>query len=78
MPSDAFAFRGPVAITLVREGADVLLPYNERTRFAVFGEMLVQICRDYSSLPNIRKMATYEIEFFYDALRYELKKATKP
>lgn len=34
--------------------------------------MLIQICRDYSTLPDLRTIELYEIRFFYDALRPEL------
>lgn len=40
--------------------------------------MLRQICRDYSGLPDIRRLKQHEIIFFYDGLRPELKRATKP
>lgn len=40
--------------------------------------MLVQICRDYSALPDFRTLSMREIRFFYDALRSELQHGTKP
>jgi len=39
--------------------------------------MILQICRDYASLPDYRSLSAGEIRFFYDGLRPELKEATK-
>ncbi len=39
--------------------------------------MLMQICRDYSTLPDIRTISMKEIRFFYNGLRDELKSHTK-
>jgi len=39
--------------------------------------MLVQICLDYSGLPDVRTLDISEIRFFYDALRPSLL-AKKP
>lgn len=39
--------------------------------------MLLQIAREYSTLPDLRSITDSEIRFFYDGLRRELKKATK-
>jgi len=44
----------------------------------VYTEMLRQICRDYSGLPDCRTLTLGEIRFFYEGLRPELKAATKP
>lgn len=63
---------------LVREGGDAKLPGERHTRPAVYTEMLLQIVRDYPSVGDWRELGEYEIEFFYDALRPELRKATKP
>ena len=41
-------------------------------------EMFLQVCRDYSSLPDPRGLRASEIRFFYDALRAELKHHTRP
>ena len=40
--------------------------------------MLLQICRDYTGLPDIRTLKAHEILFFYDGLRSELRKYTTP
>ena len=34
--------------------------------------MLLQICRDYATLPDIRTLELSEIRFFYNGLRHEL------
>jgi hypothetical protein len=44
----------------------------------VYGEMLLQICRDYPGLPDPRTLTACEIRFFYEGLRGELRHATKP
>jgi hypothetical protein len=38
----------------------------------VYVEQLLQICRDYQSLPDPRTLRMREIRLFYDALRWEL------
>jgi hypothetical protein len=43
----------------------------------VYGEMLRQVCRDYSSLPDPRSLTDAEIVYFYNGLRPELQAATK-
>jgi len=40
--------------------------------------MLLQIMRDYPALGDWRELTAAEIRFFYDGLRAELKKATRP
>jgi hypothetical protein len=40
--------------------------------------MLWQIARDYPGLPDPRTLAVNEIVFFYNGLRVELKKHTRP
>lgn len=45
---------------------------------SVYREMFLQICRDYSTLPNPRTLTLDEVDFYYDGLRAELKKHTKP
>ncbi len=57
-------------------GRDVRLP--EHTGPVVFLAMLLQICRDYSSLPDPRTLTIGEIRTFYDNLRPELRERTKP
>ncbi len=44
----------------------------------VYTEMFYQICRDYSTLPDIRTITASEIRFFYNGLRAELREHTKP
>jgi len=68
---------------LVRYGGDWWHPRDDETGqpqhtlFIVYGEMLRQICLDYSGLPDPRTLTMTEIEFFYDGLRKSLKDATK-
>lgn len=50
----------------------------ENTAPVVYREMIFQICRDYSGLPDVRTLNIDEIEFFYDGLRPELQRNTKP
>lgn len=70
--------------TLIRGGAEVILPDDPKTgspthtRRLVYGEMLLQICADYSGLPDPRTLELEEIEFFYDGLRARLIEDTKP
>ena len=40
--------------------------------------MMLQIMRDYASLPDPRDMTDSEMRFFYNGLRAELKRNTKP
>lgn len=56
---------------------DERLPNKGNVFVAVYGEMLLQICRDYSGLPDARNLKAHEIKFFYDGLRNELKTHTK-
>ncbi len=69
---------------LVRGGSDARLPYDRKARrvthtaTAVYGEMLLQVCRDYSGLPDPRSLTVEELVFFYSGLRAELKQATAP
>lgn len=43
----------------------------------VHGTMLIQICRTYHQLPEVRSMTLSEIRFWYDGIRPELRRATK-
>jgi len=43
---------------------------------AVYGEMLLQICRDYSSLPAVCSLTMCQIRFFFEGVRPELIAAT--
>lgn len=68
----------------MRHGADERLApdretgRNRHTLPVVYGEMLLQICRDYPGLPDPRTLSLSEIRFFYEGLRPELRKHTKP
>lgn len=53
------------------------IPGGCHTRYNVYGEMLLQICRDYQGIGDFRKLSEIEIEFFYDGLRGELRKGTR-
>lgn len=44
----------------------------------VYTEMLLQIARDYSGLPDARTLKVSEIKFFYEGLRAELLRGTAP
>ncbi len=58
----------------MRNGADARLSSAAST----YREMLLQVARDYPGLPDPRTLAVTEIVFFYDGLRPELKKYTRP
>jgi len=62
---------------LVRHGVDEKLTRGRNTTEQVYGEMILQVCRDYAGLPDIRTLKASEIRFFYDGLRAELKAGTK-
>jgi hypothetical protein len=68
--------RLPPAIQRAEDGSTRIVPMH--TMSFVFGEMLLQICRDYPSLPDPRSLTLDEIIFFYEGLRPELIRATKP
>ena len=77
MPKYSYSFPGiRVASLLVRGGICTRIP--KHTLLNVYGEMLLQITRDYSALGDFRKLTLTEIRFFYDGLRPELRDATKP
>lgn len=47
--------------------------YEKKVRGArAIGEMLTQICIDYSTLPDVRTLEVHEIKFFYEGLRGSL------
>lgn len=48
------------------------------TLIPVYSAMLTQVCREYPGLPDPRTMTMTEIRFFYEGLRPELKKHTRP
>lgn len=71
---------------LVRGGRDATLPRitdadGETSRPGhtfdrVHIEMLLQICADYNSLPDVRTLRAHEIRFFYNGIRAGLHKTT--
>lgn len=68
----------------MRSGADARLPNDaasgsvRHTAYAVYTEMLIQICRDYPGLPDPRTLTIDEVVFFYSGLRRELREHTRP
>jgi hypothetical protein len=58
----------------VRNGADAQLGSARAT----YCEMLLQIARDYPGLPDPRTLTVPEIVFFYEGVRPELIKHTRP
>lgn len=71
------AFNGIVLTPLVSKGEDFVIPRSRGGHnFAtVYTEMMLQILRDYSGLPDVRTLTVTQIRFFYDGLRPELKRA---
>ena len=63
---------------MVRVGADFKHPQRGHTADRVYGEMLLQVCRDYPGLPDPRTLKAREIRFFYEGLRGELTENSKP
>ncbi len=72
------AFNGLVNTLLVRHGAGERLRDGAHIFVNVYREMLLQIARDYASLPDVRTLKAGEIRFFYEGLRAELEHHTKP
>lgn len=60
----------------MRFGEDVRVADNSAP--VVYREMLLQICRDYATLPDPRTLTAEEIVFFYEGCRAGLKRFTKP
>lgn len=73
MSGGSGTFFGVVATRLVENGKDA----ERELRFNVYPIMLLQIMRDYPSLPDFHTLTASEIKFFYDGLRSELKEHTK-
>ena len=73
-----YTFFGIVRTPLVRHGGDEKIPKGGHTLPIVYTEMLLQITRDYSGLPDARTLRASEIRFFYEGLRPELRESTKP
>lgn len=64
----------------MRNGADTTR-FESGKRVSVgfaYREMLLQITRDYSGLPDVRALTLSQIFFFYDGERDELRRATRP
>ena len=82
--SDKSFFVGQAVDLIVRNGGDFRLPYDTRAKrdphtvANVYRIMLRQICRDYPSLPPFRHLTLARILFFYDGLRNEIRRYTKP
>ena len=74
MYGDHRFFYGLTRTVLVVDKKDSKLKDGENTVLIVYSTMLLQICRDYTSLPDPRTLTMPEIRFFYDGLRSELKK----
>lgn len=71
-------FVGGLARTpLVRHGVDEYLTRGRHRIVAVYSEMLLQVSREYSGLPDGRTMSLEEIRFFYEGLRGDLQKITR-
>lgn len=51
---------------------------STHTLLPVYCEMLLQVCRDYPSLPNPRSLTLTEIRFFYNGSRNTLYEMTRP
>jgi len=62
---------------LVRRGENAILPRGDHRMPLVYGEMFLQVCRDYPSLPDPRTLTNSEIRFFYEGLRAELQRASR-
>ena len=71
-------FNGLVRARVVRNGREDALQNGRNTFEVVYTEMLLQVCRDYSGLPDARGLKAHEILFFYNGLRAELVGHTTP
>jgi hypothetical protein len=61
----------------VRFGDDRKLERGEHRLAPVYSEMIRQVCRDYSGIPDARTLSLSEIRFFFEGIRGELKQHTK-
>jgi len=77
MRGDLRAFNGLVRARLVRSGELETIPLRQggNTFLNVYRVMIWQIARDYPGLPDVRGLKVREIDFFYEGLVPELKKA---
>ncbi len=71
------AFNGLVRTTLIRHGCEERLPNGDHTFIVVYSEMLLQICMEYSGLPDALILEAPQIRFFYAGLRKQLIKQTE-
>jgi hypothetical protein len=62
----------------VRFGDDRKLDKGGHCLAPVYSEMIRQVCRDYSGIPDARTLSLSEIRFFFEGIRGELKQHTKP
>ena len=74
MYGDHRFFYGLTRTVLVVGNDDLKQKDGQNTVPNVYSTMLLQICRDYSGLPDPRTLTMREIKWFYDGLRSELKK----
>lgn len=68
-------FFGRIKTPLVRGGID--FHFSDHSSYRVHSEMMLQVCRDYAGLPDVRGLPLHQIRFFYEGLRAELKEHTK-
>lgn len=69
-----FFYELKIRTPLVVRGHEGQLPDGEHKRATVYRTMILQISRDYSSLPDVRTLTSGQIRFYYDGLRPELLK----
>lgn len=53
-------------------------PINANRMLSVLLVMYAQVLREYPSLPPVESLTLGEVRFFYDKLRPELLRGTKP
>ena len=71
-------FVGLTKTSLVREGVDYKHPERGHVWQVVYGEMFMQICMYYNSLPDPKSLKAHEVKIFYEGLRPTLQKDTRP
>jgi hypothetical protein len=65
-------FRIEVDIKICRGGEYTVIENGNRAH--VLKDMILNICSNYSSLPDVRELTEDEIEFFYSGLKQRLLK----
>ncbi len=62
---------------LVINGAESPMPQRDGGNLftSVYRSMLLQICRDFPGLPDVRALSAGQIKFFYQALKPELMRS---